>query len=142
MAWTNSSRSGNSSGVSLLTTELNSLGTASICAAGTTVDNDADHDQLCDLELSVTFGSANAADRAISVWFLATVDGTNFEDGSSSVTPNRPPDAIFVTRAVTAHRIMVYGVRVPPRDFKPILRNDSAQAFPASGSTLKAFFYN
>jgi hypothetical protein len=141
MAWTNSGRS-QSSGVSLLTTELNSLGNGSLSAAGSAVDNDADHDQLCDLELAVTFGSAATANAVVSVWFLGTVDGTNFEDGSSSVQPNRPPDAVFVCRAVTAHRVMFYGARVPPRDFKPLLLNSSGQAFPASGSTLKAFFYN
>jgi hypothetical protein len=69
---------------------------------------------------------------------LREVDGTNYEDGSSTVTPARNPDLVFPLRAVTtAQRIVVIG-DLPPGSFVALLRNDgTGQAMAASGNTLK-----
>lgn len=148
MTWTHSSRSGNSSGVSLMSTDLNSLAAAgrvlsSVGGSSGVISNDTEKDQLVDLLLSVDFVSAPTADTPISVWFLPKIDGTNYEDGDASNTPNRPPDGIFAVRnTASAMKLSALGLRLPPRDFKILLINGTNQAFPSSGTTLVGFFYN
>lgn len=128
---------------SLMTTELNSLANNALAAAGSSYSNvqgggGGDGYTLCDLELVVTFGVAPTANTGVSVWFLARPDGTNFEDGSSSVTPARLPDAVFPLRAVTTAQRVVRRVALPWGVFTALLKNDgSGQAFASSGNTLK-----
>lgn len=71
----------------------------------------------------------------VLVWFLRAPDGTNYEDGSSSVTPTRNPDAVFVMRAATAQRILKR-VKMPVGSFKVLLQQNSGQAW-LSANTLK-----
>lgn len=78
------------------------------------------------------------------LWFVPASDGTNYADGSSSVTPARPPDVAFVLRGVTgAHSQRVVGlgkgsdqrVELPPGLWKPLIRNSSGSALVASATS-------
>ena len=72
---------------SVLTTELNSLANSSRTNAGTEVSNQTNKDQWGKLELTVTFGTNPNATAYVEVCAVTAPDGTNYEDGSSSVDP-------------------------------------------------------
>lgn len=122
----------------LLSTEMNSLANNAnaVHASSVAVSNAGYLDG--ELELLVTFGTAPTANTPIYVWFLREIDGTNFEDGSASVTPTRVPDAIFTVRAVTtAQRITQTVYDIPPGNIRTLVRNSgTGQSFAASGNTL------
>lgn len=125
----------------LLSTELNSLANNSLAlgnAFDNTVGQAGDGYVLCDVELVVTYGTAPTANTGCSVWFLSTQDGTNYEDGSSSVTPARLPDVVFPVRAVNTTQRIIRRVLLPWGVLKPLLKNDgTGQAMASSANTLK-----
>jgi hypothetical protein len=123
----------------VLSTGLNSLANnALVASSAITLSTGEPGYQRCEAEIVVTYGTAPTANTACVVWLLREVDGTNYEDGSSTVTPSRNPDLVFPLRAVTtAQRIVVTG-DLPPGSFVALLRNDgTGQAMAASGNTLK-----
>jgi len=122
-----------------LSTGLNSLANnALVASSAITLSTGEPGYQRCEAELVVTYGTAPTANTACVVWLLREIDGTNYEDGSNTVTPSRNPDLVFPLRAVTtAQRIVVTG-DLPPGSFVALLRNDgTGQAMAASGNTLK-----
>lgn len=126
---------------SLLTTGLNSLANNAL-AVSAAYDNTqgaaGDGYTLCDLELVVTYGTAPAANTGCSVWFLASQDGTNYEDGDASTTPARNPDVVLPVRAVTTAQRVIRRAWLPWGLSKALLKNDgTGQAMAASGNTLK-----
>lgn len=122
---------------SILTTELNSMANNALVLSSDVSLSETGYLE-CDLELVVTFGSSPTASTGFSVWFLRVIDGTNYEDGGTSVTPSRAPDLVIPVRAVTtAQRIIVTGY-LPPNTFKVLIKNDgTGQAIASSGNTLK-----
>jgi hypothetical protein len=125
----------------LLSTELNSLANNAL-ALGSAFDNTAgqagDGNTLCDVELVVTYGTAPGVSTAVALWLLGTQDGTNYEDGGSSVTPGRLPDQTFPLLAVTTAQRVVRRMWLPWGKFKPLIKNDgTGVAMAASGNTLK-----
>jgi hypothetical protein len=130
--------------VSLLTTELNSLATATMSAAGTAVNNVQATSNLngyvwgkVEVVLAAYTGTPTAS-TAINIWFLLSVDGTNYEDGSNTVTPARMPDVVVPVRAVASgpQRIIVQCL-IPVGLFKPIAQNTIGLTLAASGNTVK-----
>jgi hypothetical protein len=125
----------------LLTTELNSLannGTALGSAYDNTVGQTGDGYTLCDVELVVTYGSAPTANTGVTLWMLATQDGTNYEDGDNSTTPARLPECVFPLRAVTSAQRIIRRIWLPWGKFKPLVKNDgTGQAMASSGNTVK-----
>ena len=122
-----------------LDTGLNSLANNALAlSSAITLSTGEPGYQRCEAELVVTYGTAPTANTACVVWLLREIDGTNYEDGSTTVTPSRNPDLVFPLRAVTtAQRIVVIG-DLPPGSFKVLLRNDgTTQTMAASGNTLK-----
>lgn len=140
--WLPSTRSGNP--ISILTTELNSLTSTGSAISGA-IDNDADHDTLMDLELLITYGTNPTAGTVIEAYIVRTVDGTNYEDGSTTgpVLPQSGFVGGFVLRATTsAQRIIIPGITVPPRDFKVmVVARTTGQTAAATGNTLVGYFY-
>lgn len=125
----------------LLSTELNSLANNALAlsaAYDNTQGQTGDGYTLCDLELSVTYGTAPSANTAVAIWFLTSQDGTNYEDGSASVTPSRVADVTIPLRAVTTAQLIIRRTWLPWGKFKVLLKNDgTGQAMAASGNTLK-----
>lgn len=122
----------------VMSTELNSLANNVNVAKASSVQLSTELYAMAEVELYVTFGSTPTANTAVSVWFLREIDGTNFEDGGSGVTPTRSPDVVFGIRATTNAQRIVKTCVLPPGNFKPMVRNDgTGQAFVSSGNTLK-----
>jgi hypothetical protein len=125
----------------VLTTELNALSNNAL-VLGSAIDISTGASDLgklyAEIELLVTFGTAPIANSAILIWILRAIDGTNYEDGSSSIQPLRLFDVSFPLRAVTTAQRIVKRVSIPPgNNFKFLLKNDgTGQSFPATGSVL------
>ena len=129
------------SSTALLTTELDSLAN-NVLAIGSAYDNTVgatgDGYVLCDVELNTgTWGGTVATGSVVVVWFLQTQDGTNYEDGGTSVTPARIPDVIFPLRTVSTAQRIIKRALIPWGVFKPLLKNEATgQTMNATGNTL------
>ena len=131
--------------ITLLSTELNSLGTNSNGNAGSAVNNvsggtaNADGYVRGTVELYLaTYTGTTSASSGLSLWFLRSIDGgTTYEDGSSSVTPARNPDVFVPVRALASgpQRVAV-PCWVPAGYFKPLGRNDGTGITWAASANL------
>lgn len=130
---------------SVLTTELNALAAGALSAASSEIDNTSALAIFETLELLVTIPTTPVAGEVVELYILESVDGTNFGDGSGSV---QPPDTalvgIFPVRAVAgAQRItLVDPVPLKPGKYKYLLKNNTSDAFDATGNTLKRRAYS
>ena len=140
------------SSVTLLSTELNSLASSATLAAGAiaTVGGTSGKFNnvysggglggypMGEFELSLAAPAAGlTAGTAAYIWFLNSVDGTNFEDGSNSIIPTRPADLIIPVRAVTGAQRIIVVAPLPPNLFFPLLSHNTGQNWNASGNNLK-----
>lgn len=144
MALTTERLSGLSSRGTVLTTELNALGNGSYSAAGSVVDNSSNLDVFGIAELLVTFGSSPTLNAPVQLFSVIAPDGTDYEDGSSSL---RPTDAAYlgffqVYNTTNPQRILTRAFQLRPAKMKFILYNGSGVAFPASGSTVGLYTFN
>lgn len=121
---------------SLLTTELNSLGSNSntvVSGSFTTTCVTAD----IQFKAGGTF--TPVAPAYISVWFLRTLDaGTDYEDGSSSVTPQRGADVVIPIRAgttITPITVMP-NIQMPAGQYVVLVKNQTGATLPATGNIL------
>lgn len=127
----------------LLSTELNSLANNTNAISTTAYNNvqgggGGDGFVECEVELTVNFSVAPSANSGFSVWFLASPDGTNYEDGGASVTPSRLPNVVFPLRAVTGVQRITRRTFAPAGIFHTLQRNNATgQTIAASGNTLK-----
>jgi hypothetical protein len=140
--WLPSTRSGNP--ITILDTALNSL-TSTGSALSAAIDNDADDDMYADFELLIDYATGPTAGSVIECYVVRTVDGTNYEDASTTgpVVPSNGFVGAFVLRNTTdTQRIIIPGVPIPPRDFKVmVVAKTTGQTAQASGNTLIGFFY-
>lgn len=124
----------------LLSTALNSLGNNGLVASSTfnnAQGSTGDGYTLCQIEAFVGFGSVTNAGSGISVWFLSTIDGSFFEDGSSSITPARMPDVTFPIRSVSGAQRITRRVSLPPGSFAVLFKNDATGQSMGTGNTLR-----
>jgi hypothetical protein len=132
------------SSANALTTELDALANGSYTNGSAAIDNTSNLYLLEDLELTVTFGSSPTDKAPVEVYLLPSIDGTNYADGSSSVTPARSlfVGSFLVRNTTSAQRLLLRGVPLPPGKYKYMVKNGTGQAFPASGSVIKRIPYN
>ena len=97
-------------------------------------------------ELNVDFVSAPAANGYVDLYLIPAPDGTNYDDntvGASEYAPATcfvgtfPIQAVTTTQKVPLGLGMAGPIKLPPCKLKPFLINNTNQAFPANGSTLK-----
>jgi len=134
-----------SSVVTLLTTELNSLGNGSASAASSAVANQTNLDVYADFEL-VLASLSPAAPNYCTLYLLEAVDGSNYPSATGSVLRNQPSHILCTfpldTTGSTAQRVVVRNVVIPPGSFKVVLDNQAGVALGASGNTVKMLPYN
>lgn len=130
----------------LLSTELNSLGSATTAASsGAALDNTTAttaRRQYGMLELNVTFGSAPTTGDYVSVYLIPAPDGTNFDDVVDPMSPACLVANILVRAVTSAQKIAVPIVIPGPFKFKAAVKNNTGVSFPASGSTLMITAYD
>jgi hypothetical protein len=129
--------------LTVMSTDLNSLAnSAAVLSAVLSNDQATELDLYCTFELNVTFAVAPTENSQVELYIVWAIDGTNYETNSSEGRPkNGYVGGFIVDNVTTAQRITVPNVLVPPMDFKIMVINKTGQAFPASGSTVKAFFF-
>ena len=129
----------------ILTTELNSLGSGSQSAASAAVANQTNLDIYVDIE--VVLGALSPTTGAyVALYILEAVDGTNYPAQSAAdlrLTTSQLLVSIPIgTTASTAQRVVARNVMIPPGSFKIILDNQTGVALAASGNTVKFNAYD
>lgn len=122
--------------VTLLNTELNSIGIGSMSTLGSAIVNTTNLWLTCDVEFYTTSNFTPVAPASMWLWLLRSLDATNYEDGTSSVQPARGPDIIIPVRAGTSiqPRTIKSGLIIPPGQYKPIAMNNTGATLPGSGA--------
>ena len=132
--------------VTVLSTELNSLASNAYSVAGATINNTVgggtgDGYTMCDVEGLFVFGANPTPNSGVSVWFLMSADGSNFETTpTASVTLGRAPDVLLpVTQGQTTTRT-IRRMLCPWGNFKTVAKNESGQAMAATANTIRIRF--
>jgi hypothetical protein len=129
-----------------LTTELNSLASSTgntLSTLGAAFQN-TNAMIYADIEFLAGGTLTPSAGGFVEVWLLRSLDGgTNYEDGSATVAPARPADAIISVRSGTTitPRAGASGIILPPGFYKPIARNQTGATLPASGNLVRFAMY-
>lgn len=107
---------------------LKNLATAAGAITATPVDNTAG-DQYADLELLIDLATAATAGGYVSFWFIRALNGSNYESGSATVFPARPPDLKIVVRStVDDSQVVTVGAVLWPQGlFKIVFQNNTGQ---------------
>lgn len=111
-------------------------------AIGSAVTGNTFQYALVELQHNTT-GALSAGDY-FSVYFLSAADGTNYEDGSTTITPARSPNVIVPLRGITngSQRVTIANVVLPPGAFKPLIFNISSTSVSTATSVLSYTPYN
>lgn len=124
-----------------LTTGLNSLANATNSGASATIDNTTNLDLYMDCELVLAAqGAARSTGATVTLYIVNSLDGTNFDDvneTTAEVGGVWPLDA-----ATTARRRTIRDIPVSPGKFQLFIRNNTGQAFAASGNTVSTRFHS
>lgn len=122
-------------------TSLNSLANNADSAASSAIDNTTNLDLFVDLELVLaTQGSTRGAGATVAVYAVYALDGTNYGDLNPTTAVLL---AVFaLDAATTARRAVWLDCPVSPGLMELFVHNSTAQAFAASGNTLKARFHS
>lgn len=126
----------------VLTTELDSLGSGNYSGPGPALDNATNKDVWGVAELQVDFVSGPNLGSVVQLYAVVSRDGTNYEQGGATSGGIAPPEAALVATfqlddTTAAQRVMSCLFRLRgPFKHKFIARNRSGQSFPASGSTI------
>lgn len=128
---------------SILTTELNSLATATATVASSTVDNSTNLDLYMDLLLQVTFGTAPTANTTCDLYIQPSLDNTTFADTVVAATPakNLLIGSFYVRNVNTAQAMTLNNILIP-QYFKLVLINNTGQTMAATSNTLKYRTYS
>jgi hypothetical protein len=130
-----------------LTTELNTLANSAanvLSTLGAAFQNTTGR-QFADVEFLAGGTLTPVAGAFIELWLLRSLDGgTNYEDGSATVAPGRPADVVIPVRAGTTitPRGGQSGVWMPPGFYKPIVRNQTGVALPATANLIRFALYS
>jgi len=125
-----------------LSSELDSLANDGL-AISSAIDNSSDKKLFVDIEVYLaSVDLSSQPNPAIYVWLVARTDGTNFEDGGSSVEPARMPDAIIPLREVNgAQRVFARMLMATPDQFKILVQNETGTVLASSSNTVKYNLY-
>jgi len=122
-----------------LSTELNSLANDTACSPSSTLDNDSVGQRwpaaMVEIYIAAQ-GTARAAGASVSLYIIPTTDGTNYGDETDECLDNYIAKHFALDDTTTA-RYITGRVNLPPTDYKVVLKNNTGQAFAASGNTVK-----
>ena len=141
MANTGKWKAGASSAVSELTTELNGLANVTMSTLSAAYDNAGNLDLYVNIEVFLSTFTP-VAGGYVTVFYVPTLDGTNYADSSVNYTPqvlcSHPVDAgTSVTR-----RIIIPNIQLPPLKGKFGLYNATGASLAGTSNTVKISTYN
>ena len=107
------------------------------------IDNETNKNRFLAVEATLDHASAPTVDREWFLYILYCLDGTNYEDGGTSVQPKKMPAASFAVRADTNVQILA-AVDIPlaPFKFKLLLWNGTDQNSATTAVILDAETYD
>ena len=106
-------------------------------ALGSEYDNETNKKRFASFEATLDHTSSPTANTIWKLYILYALDGTNYEDGSTSVEPNKLPVSTFPVRANTDVQIIATeAIPLLPFKFKPLLWNGTNQNSATSAITL------
>lgn len=116
---------------------LDALGAGNVTSSAVIANNTGLYPYI-NLELKLaSVNYITATGLAVYVWFLPTIDGTNYESYTEASGSARPADVIIpLTNYSGSQRIPITNVPIPPLDFVMLLKNNVSAAFPAADNTL------
>lgn len=124
-----------------LTTGLNSLANNTNSAATADIDNDTDLEMFADIALVLGTQTSRTGTPLVKVYITHSIDaGTNFSDLDH--TTSELICALPVATGTAAQRVHRTRIPIPPGEFRVFLRNETSQAFNASGNTLTIIRYS
>lgn len=133
----------------LADTALNSLATAGLVLCTEDDNLSSDLDLLADFELYVSGvgASVTVGTELAQLWLIPSFDGSNYPDDDDL---NEDPSAAhfvgsFVKKSSTgtgACRAVIWGVSIPPRKYKVVIKNVCGQTWAATSNTLKQSKYH
>lgn len=129
---------------SVLTTELNSIGAGNQSDPGTAFDNTTNLDRYGIGELTVTFGSSPTADGTIDLYAVHAPDATNYSDGNATQPVNQLMycGSFLVQATTAAQKLHTQPFEMWPGLSKFLIKNNTSQALPASGTTIDIYTFN
>lgn len=129
----------------VLTTELNSLTSGSVCTASASQDNDTagTRDLYAQAEIYLAAqGTNRAAGAYVAIYLVPELDGTNYGTVTDECLDNYYVGSASLDDAALAARYAIIDhVRLPVGDYKVALKNGTGQTFAASGNTVKLRAY-
>lgn len=130
---------------SILTTDLNSLADVTNSALSSAIDaviaDTSNRQPLALFTLTVAAqGAARSSGAKVKLFIVPAADGTNYD--ATNETTAIPGCTFNLDAATTARQCSQFHVAIPPCPFKVFLRNETGQAFAASGNILEYFVYS
>lgn len=123
-----------------VTITINSTANGAQTAASSTIANGTDLYRWAEVEL--VLGSLTPTGSPyVGVLLIQSLDGTNFEDLSTSAL-HAMVAALPFTTATGVKRIVSRPFPIPPLDFKLALQNQAGPALASSGNSLKLRRFN
>lgn len=134
--------------VTLISTDLNSLASSATAGAITggvspTVFNNVagggglDGYTLGKFEVVLAAPAGTLTAPTIQIYFLKEVDGTDYEDGSATIIPARPPDVTLQARLVSGAQRFTQVGYLPSGTWLCLVSQSTGQTWNASGNSIK-----
>lgn len=129
----------------VMSTELNSVTSASMTQSSASYDNTSNLDIYVDIEIVLAALSPSAG-AYVALWLEEAIDGSDFPAQSAAdlrLTTTQLLVTIPIgTTASTAQRVVARQVPIPPAKFFVNLDNQTGVTLAASGNTVKFLPYN
>lgn len=130
----------------VMSTELNSLADNDQVISSSAYSNDAagERDIYAMYEVYIaTQGGSRDASAIIELALLPEVDDSNYPGyDDEKLFDNYVVASWTLDAAATATYLTVTDIKLPPTDYKLVLRNETAQALAASGNTVNEKRYS
>lgn len=98
---------------------------------GNAIDLTSTKELFSNWELKVKFQSSPVANNSVDLYFIKSVDGTNYETGDDSTAPTSASyvGSFLVQSNTNSQIIVLKNIKLPNCIFKPLVINNAGQSF-------------
>lgn len=125
------------SGTNLTPASMNSLGVLQTSSQGATFNNTSARDLYANFVVEIGATANRASVGLVSVHFLFSVDGTNWE--TLNITTNDTIGYVNVPTGTASTRKIFPRVQIPPMYFAVYVQNSLPVSLGASGNVITAY---